>query len=79
MVLIIALTAFLFEKLEKYREFTFKQDDFANNIGKTLRDLNEVHLNYETFTKDEFYRLQYLESLIQRDILDQNLMFKYEN
>ena len=45
-------------------------------IKKMIDDLNKINFNKEIFRYNGFYRLQYLESLLEKNLIDNNLKWK---
>jgi nucleoside-diphosphate-sugar epimerase len=64
-----------FDKLFNFYDQGLKHNNFTENINKTLVDLNYLNLSAEAFTSNKFYRLQFLENLIEQKIINKNLEF----
>ena len=65
-----------FQKVkEKFSKFTCNYT-VEEGIKKMINDFNEKKLSSSQFKKIEFYRLQYLESLYKKNLIDEKLKWK---
>ena len=64
-----------FKKLETCLNLDSTKSNMANNITKTIEDLRKTNLKMSDLKEAKYYRLQYLESLIEQQILTSELKF----
>ena len=62
-----------FKKLETLSAVDFSKIDFKEKIELTLNALKHVGLDSIELKTDKYYRLQYLEKLIDTAVLDKSL------
>ena len=65
----------LFDKLENEFGFNCKYT-VKDGIIKMIDDLSKIRFNNEKFKFKGFYRLQHLESLHKKNLIDNNLKWK---